>query len=151
MIGTLSAPLGGTSLGLLNDARSSSLNSTGRVSFRRHKACNVGLFHAVTDSVDSSFYEVLRVNRDASPNEIKTAYRNLAKLYHPDASDLKQHHQPNFIEIHNAYATLYDPAERAIYDLKLNTGVGRRPASYTAGGKRRGVYTTRRWETDQCW
>ncbi|XP_024960257.1 chaperone protein dnaJ 11, chloroplastic-like [Cynara cardunculus var. scolymus] len=147
MIGTLSTSLGGTSLGLLNDTRPSPLNSTGKVSFRRHKACNA-LIHAVTDSVESSLYEVLRVNRNASPIEIKTAYRNLAKLYHPDASDLKQHHEPNFIEIHNAYATLYDPAERAMYDRKLNIGLGR---GSTAGGMRRGVNTTRRWETDQCW
>nr|KAJ0185082.1 hypothetical protein LSAT_V11C900491610 [Lactuca sativa] len=161
MIGSLTTPIRGTSLGFMNDARLSPVVSTGKVHFRCHKGCTCkALLHAteadqVVDSTCrrcSSLYEVLRVKRNATPIEIKAAYRSLAKIYHPDTSDLKQHdHNGNFIEIHNAYATLYDPAERAMYDMKLNTGLGRRSGSFTAGGKRRGVYTSRRWETDQCW
>lgn len=95
-----------------------------------------------------SLYEVLRVKRNASSTEIKAAYRNLAKLYHPDAAvDSEDSAQDgrDFIEIHDAYATLSDPTARAMYDLSL--GPGRRPL----GGYRSGFYTSRRWETDQCW
>ncbi|KAL4333407.1 hypothetical protein GQ457_07G012300 [Hibiscus cannabinus] len=85
----------------------------------------------------SSLYEILKVERTASLKEIKTAYRSLAKVYHPDAmgsSDCR-----DFIEIRNAYATLSDPTARALYDMSFGTSIGNR------------AYTTRRWETDQCW
>uniref|UniRef100_A0A803LQD8 J domain-containing protein n=1 Tax=Chenopodium quinoa TaxID=63459 RepID=A0A803LQD8_CHEQI len=67
-----------------------------------------------------SFYEVLRVNRHASALEIKAAYRNLAKLYHPDSSSKSD--GGDFIQIHNAYETLSDPAARALYDLSFGLG-----------------------------
>ncbi|KAI3496748.1 hypothetical protein L1887_39122 [Cichorium endivia] len=157
MTGTLTTPLGGMSLGFMNDTRLSPVTSTGKVHFRSHMVCNALLDVKADHVVDSasrrrsSLYEILRVKHNATPNEIKTAYRNLAKIYHPDASDVKQNDSRNFIEIHNAYATLNDPAERAIYDMNLNTVLGWRRGSFTAGGKKRGVYTFRRWETDQCW
>lgn len=92
-----------------------------------------------------SLYEVLRVKKTASFTEIKTAYRSLAKVYHPDASESDG---TDFIELHNAYTTLSDPAARAVYDLSLG-GPRRRPAF--ARGQYSRVYPTRRWETDQCW
>jgi len=95
-----------------------------------------------------SLYEVLRVKRTASPTEIKTAYRSLAKMYHPDA--VRSDGQ-DFMEIHNAYATLSDPAARALYDLSLGAQFQRRPFEYSAARNRSGFYPTRRWETDQCW
>ncbi|KAK9077629.1 hypothetical protein SSX86_005966 [Deinandra increscens subsp. villosa] len=152
---TLTAPIGGGSVGFLNNKRPLPLTSTGKVYFRSHKPCNA-LLHAdpavdLSSRTRSSFYEVLRVKRDATANEIKTAYRNLAKVYHPDSSDLEQPDDGKFIEIHNAYETLCNPADRASYDLKLSSGFGRRSGNYTAAGKRRGVYASRRWETDQCW
>lgn len=101
----------------------------------------------------SSLYEVLRVKQTASPTEIKTAYRSLAKMYHPDASPVDSDGR-NFIQIHNAYETLSDPAARAVYDLSLGS-TGRRPYAYacSSGGVRgrSAHYSTRRWETDQCW
>lgn len=98
-----------------------------------------------------SLYEVLRVKRDASPKEIKAAYRNLAKLYHPDAATQPEESADgrNFIEIHDAYATLSDPSARALYDLKLSVGSRRRGFARSVDGFR--IYPTRRWETDQCW
>ncbi|KAL3508318.1 hypothetical protein ACH5RR_027719 [Cinchona calisaya] len=109
-----------------------------------------------------NLYEVLRVNRNASQMEIKTAYRTLAKVYHPDVAAVAAKHPEesldgrDFIEIHKAYSTLSDPAARAVYDFTMSIGSERRPpsAKYSApGGFRRpaGFYTTRRWETDQCW
>ncbi|KAG8365188.1 hypothetical protein BUALT_Bualt18G0078400 [Buddleja alternifolia] len=111
-----------------------------------------------------SLYEVLRVKRNASPVEIKTAYRTLAKLYHPDATSRFMDSTSSspavdggdFIEIHNAYATLSDPDARAIYDSNLivNSSQRRRSGdglSRTRSPGRGRFYQTRRWETDQCW
>lgn len=61
------------------------------------------------------YYEVLGVSRDASPEEIKKAYRTLAKKYHPDVSS-----DPNatekFAEIQVAYDCLSDPEKKSNYD-----------------------------------
>ncbi|XWS11420.1 hypothetical protein CRYUN_Cryun38cG0081900 [Craigia yunnanensis] len=96
---------------------------------------------AVAMAVAGSLYEILKVERTASLNEIKTAYRSLAKVYHPDAMGSSSDGR-DFIEICNAYTTLSDPMARAMYDMSL-WGRGRRV--------RTRVYPTRRWETDQCW
>ncbi|KAK1430899.1 hypothetical protein QVD17_14003 [Tagetes erecta] len=112
---------------------------TGKLNLRCHSSCNATVADPAINR--SSFYEVLKVKRDATSNEIKAAYRNLAKVYHPDCCDVKQYDDEKFIEIHDAYATLFNPVDRAMYDMKLNMTVG----------KRRVVYTSRRWETDQCW
>ncbi|KAI3466379.1 hypothetical protein Pfo_023042 [Paulownia fortunei] len=109
-----------------------------------------------------SLYEVLRVKRNASQMEIKTAYRTLAKLYHPDATSrfmdspiASSTDGRDFIEIHNAYATLSDPDARAVYDFNLNVNSQRRWNTAGLSGFRipgRGrYYPSRRWETDQCW
>lgn len=103
------------------------------------------------DTVGGSLYGVLRVEPTATLREIKTAYRTLAKVYHPDLSAERTADGQDFIEIHNAYATLSDPAARAVYDLSL-AGSSRRTKTasfgFSAGG---GFYPSRRWETDQCW
>ncbi|KAJ4893511.1 Chaperone DnaJ-domain superfamily protein [Raphanus sativus] len=103
---------------------------------------------AVTESTVrrrvSSLYELLKVNETASLTEIKTAYRSLAKVCHPDASESDGR---DFMEIHRAYATLADPTTRAIYDSTL---VSRR-RRVQAGAMGRVYAATRRWETDQCW
>ncbi|KAI3510176.1 hypothetical protein L1887_25707 [Cichorium endivia] len=151
MTGILRTPVAGISLRL---PPPNSTGSTSKVFLCGRRTCK-GSMHAVLDAKPvsirrpESLYEVLRVERNASPTEIKTAYRSLAKLYHPDASDLNG--DRDFIEIHNAYATLSDPEARASYDQKWSTGLRRKSGLYTAVGKRQGFYTCRRWETDQCW
>lgn len=112
---------------------------------------------AVATRRPASLYEVLQVNQNASPREIKSAYRSLAKIYHPDLNRSEsEDDDKDFIEIHNAYATLSDPSARAIYDLSLMAvhNGRRRPVISMADIQNlssSGFYTTRRWETDQCW
>ncbi|KAK1582343.1 hypothetical protein Q3G72_014105 [Acer saccharum] len=111
----------------------------------------VAAVESISITSSNSLYEVLRVDPTASMTEIKTAYRSLAKVYHPDLSVASSDGR-DFIEIHNAYETLSDPAARAVYDLSLvgNNNNRRRTTSFDFSG-RGGFYPSRRWETDQCW
>ena len=62
------------------------------------------------------YYEVLGVARDASPDEIKRAYRTLARKHHPDVADDKAQAEHLFKDINEAYEVLSDPNKRAQYD-----------------------------------
>ena len=61
------------------------------------------------------YYAILGVARDASADDIKTAYRRLARRYHPDVSKEKDAEE-KFKEMAEAYETLKDPEKRAAYD-----------------------------------
>lgn len=65
--------------------------------------------------MSQDYYEVLGVSRDASPEEIKKAYRRLARKYHPDVSS-EPDAEERFKEINAAYEVLSDPERRAMYD-----------------------------------
>jgi curved DNA-binding protein len=67
------------------------------------------------------YYEIMGVARDASPDDIKRAYRRLARKYHPDVSKEKDA-EARFKEVGEAYEVLRDPEKRAAYDE-----LGRRP------------------------
>ncbi len=64
------------------------------------------------------YYAILGVPRDASPEEIKRAYRRLALKYHPDRvpPEKKKETEEKFKEISEAYEVLMDPEKRRIYD-----------------------------------
>ena len=63
------------------------------------------------------YYEVLGVNKNATEDELKKAYRKLAKKYHPDANlDNKEEAEKKFKEVNEAYETLSDPQKRKMYD-----------------------------------
>ncbi len=64
---------------------------------------------------DKNFYDILGVSKDANPDDIKSAYRKLAKKYHPDIN-----HEPGaaekFKEVNEAYECLSDPQKKSNYD-----------------------------------
>jgi molecular chaperone DnaJ len=70
------------------------------------------------------FYEVLGVGRDATDDEIKRAYRSLARQYHPDANAGDPEAEARFKELSVAYDTLRDPEKRRRYDLYGAEGLG---------------------------
>ncbi|MDP9068305.1 MAG: molecular chaperone DnaJ [Actinomycetota bacterium] len=61
-------------------------------------------------------YATLGVTRDASPDEIKRAYRKLARQYHPDANPGNEEAAEHFKEVNRAYEVLSDPQKRSNYD-----------------------------------
>lgn len=62
------------------------------------------------------YYEVLGVGRDAGPNEIKQAFRRLAREHHPDVNAGDRKSETRFKEINEAYQVLSDPEKREVYD-----------------------------------
>ncbi|PIM99946.1 hypothetical protein CDL12_27550, partial [Handroanthus impetiginosus] len=71
---------------------------------------------------DRDYYSVLGVSRNASKSEIKSAYRKLARSYHPDVNKEPEAEQ-KFKEVCNAYEVLSDDEKRSIYDQYGEAGL----------------------------
>ncbi|MBT3181834.1 MAG: DnaJ domain-containing protein [Deltaproteobacteria bacterium] len=70
------------------------------------------------------FYQTLGVPRGASPDEIKKAYRRLAKQYHPDVNKGEKAAEERFKEISEAYNVLSNPEQKKKYDMFGNSAYG---------------------------
>ena len=80
------------------------------------------------------YYIVLGVNKGAGEDEIKTAYRSLAKKYHPDVNPDNSEAESKFKEINEAYTILSDPQKRVEYDRHGH-------AAFEQGGTQKGSGT----------
>ncbi len=73
--------------------------------------------------VDIDYYEILEVDRNASFEEIKKAYRKLALKYHPDRNPGNKEAEEKFKLINEAYQVLSDEEKRALYDRYGKSGL----------------------------
>jgi curved DNA-binding protein CbpA len=68
----------------------------------------------------TSYYDLLKLHPSASVQQIRRAYRDLSKLYHPDTTELPAAvATAQFQQLNEAYATLSSPERRLTYDLKI--------------------------------
>jgi curved DNA-binding protein len=83
---------------------------------------------AATDFKD--YYATLGVNKSATADDIKQAYRKLARKYHPDVNPGDKAAEAKFKEVNEAYEVLSDPDKRRKYDQfgqywnRVGTGAG---------------------------
>ena len=96
-----------------------------------------------------TYYNVLGVSREATPEEITNAKNALAKIYHPDANmhndiDTTKEMQ----EILEAYRVLSDPEKRKVYDRKLGGGKARVFRTFTVGESKE---TDEQFSFVSCW
>lgn len=87
---------------------------------------------ASQDWLEKDFYAILGVSKDVSDDELKKAYRKLARKYHPDSNPGDAVAEAKFKEMSEAYSVLSDKEQRAEYDQIRAMGAG--GARFTAGG-----------------
>jgi molecular chaperone DnaJ len=87
------------------------------------------------------YYKTLNVKREASPEDIRKAYRRLARKYHPDLNPGDKAAEERFKLVQEAYDVLSDPKKREVYDQvgfysdsAFQTGGGRATGDFASGG-----------------
>jgi curved DNA-binding protein len=88
------------------------------------------------------YYKILGVDKNATEKEIKSAFRKLARQYHPDVNPDDPQAEANFKEINEAYEVLGDPEKRAKYDQ-----LGADWQRWQRAGGQPGDYDWSRWTT----
>ncbi|KAA8527906.1 hypothetical protein F0562_035225 [Nyssa sinensis] len=94
-------------------------------SLRTKATINDGFVTAQPPVEMMSFYELLGIPETGTLVEIKQAYKQLARKYHPDVSppDRVDEYTQRFIRVQEAYETLSDPRQRALYDRDMARGL----------------------------
>ncbi|KAL7556460.1 hypothetical protein ACA910_021034 [Epithemia clementina (nom. ined.)] len=110
---------------------SSFFGTTTTQSSSRSASSTTRLYMSTRNQTNRDFYAILGVGRNADVKEIKTAYRKLAKQYHPDANP-GQDTTEKFQEINRAYEVLTDPKLKQKYDMFGEQGLGTSAASDSA-------------------
>jgi len=80
------------------------------------------------------YYVVLGLEKEATPDQIKLAYRRLAKKLHPDVNKTDPLAKEKFIEVQEAYEVLSDPQKRSNYDRYGFNGVDIDMSDMFSGG-----------------
>ena len=80
------------------------------------------------------YYDVLGVSRTASDEEIRKAFRRLARKYHPDSNPGDKQAEAKFKELNEAYSVLSDPKKKQIYDQVGMAGFDESAAGQGFGG-----------------
>ena len=78
-----------------------------------------GRINKKNEDGEEDYYRLLEVNRDASFEEIKKAYRRLSMIHHPDKNGNSEESTIKFKQLANAYETLSDENKRAMYDMGI--------------------------------
>jgi DnaJ-class molecular chaperone len=86
------------------------------------------------------YYKILGLDRKASEKEIKSAYRKLARKYHPDVNPGDKEAEAKFKEINEAHAVLSDPEKRRTYDALGSDWSSRVGRAGAAGGRQTCTY-----------
>lgn len=93
-----------------------------------------------------TYYDLLNLHPSASPQDIRRAYRELSKLYHPDTTMLPAPEATaKFYQLNEAYATLSSPERRFAYDLKI--GYSRMPVMQSRLDLNRPVSESRKYRS----
>src|SRR5262249_10891144 len=103
---------------------------------RSTRTTEAGATLSVVSTTERDYYELLGVTRDAGPEDIKRAFRRLARELHPDVSDAPDAEQ-RFREVVEAYEVLSNAERRELYDRFGHAGLrsgGFNPTTFDLGG-----------------
>lgn len=94
--------------------------------------------------MEFTHYQILGISGNASQEDIKAAYKKLAKKYHPDKHGGNEFHEEHFKKINSAYQVLSDPVKKRVYDDKLLYRMYRKPSGSNTVRKPRTAPTMRK-------